>query len=121
MKNKFYLQLFAEGDTTEQNTQTTETKTETGNTTHKDDKPESQLKYTDADVDKLINQKFAEWQKKQEKQTSEAERLGRMTAEEKANARMKAFASPPSTWYTCSIALASSALMAWVWPSASCT
>lgn len=90
MKNKFYLQLFAEGDTTEQNTQTTETKTETGNTTHKDDKPESQLKYTDADVDKLINQKFAEWQKKQEKQTSEAERLGRMTAEEKANARMKA-------------------------------
>lgn len=90
MKNKFYLQLFAEGDATEQNTQTTETKTETGNTTHKDDKPESQLKYTDADVDKLINQKFAEWQKKQEKQTSEAERLGRMTAEEKANARMKA-------------------------------
>jgi hypothetical protein len=50
------------------------------------DKP----KYTDADVDALINKKFAEWQKKQEKQVSEAERLGQMSAEEKANARMKA-------------------------------
>ena len=46
-------------------------------------------KYTDADVDRLIGQKFAEWQKKQERKTSEAERLGRMSAEEKAAERMK--------------------------------
>lgn len=50
-------------------------------------------KYTDADVDRLIERKFAEWQKKQEKRTSEAERLGRMTAEEKANERMSALES----------------------------
>lgn len=47
-------------------------------------------KYTDDDVDRILNQKFAEWQKKQEKKTSEAERLARMTTEEKAAERMKA-------------------------------
>ena len=82
-KTKLNLQLFADGDpepapieepTPEPNTPPAE--------------PEA--KYTDADVDKLISQKFAEWQKKQERKTSEAERLGRMTAEEKANERMKA-------------------------------
>lgn len=54
------------------------------------EKEEQKAKYTDADVDRMFNQKFAEWQKKQEKKTSEAERLGRMTAEEKANERIKA-------------------------------
>lgn len=49
-----------------------------------------EAKYTDADVDRLISQKFAEWQKKQEKKTSEAERLAKMTAEEKAAERIKA-------------------------------
>lgn len=49
-----------------------------------------QAKWTDAEVDALINKKFAEWQKKQEKKVTEAERLGQMSAEEKANARMKA-------------------------------
>lgn len=57
-----------------------------GGSKNEPDKP----KYTDADVDALINKKFAEWQKKQEKQVSEAEKLGQMSAEEKANARMKA-------------------------------
>ena len=46
-------------------------------------------KYTDADVDEILNKKFAEWQKKQEKKVSEAERLSKMTAEEKANERIK--------------------------------
>lgn len=47
-------------------------------------------KYTDDDVDRILNQKFAEWQRKQEKKTSEAERLARMTTEEMAAERMKA-------------------------------
>ena len=51
---------------------------------------EPKAKYTDDDVDRILNQKFAEWQKKQEKKTSEAERLARMTTEEKAAERMKA-------------------------------
>ena len=47
-----------------------------------DQKPAA--KYTDEDVDKILNKKFAEWQKNQEKKVSEAERLSKMTAEEKA-------------------------------------
>lgn len=50
------------------------------------DKP----KYTDAEVNAIINKKFAELQKKQEKQISEAKRLEQMSAEEKSNARIKA-------------------------------
>lgn len=52
-----------------------------------DQKPAA--KYTDEDVDKIIEKKFAEWQKKQEKKVSEAERLSKMSAEEKANERIK--------------------------------
>lgn len=52
--------------------------------------PKAQPKYTDEDVDQIIERKFAEWQKKQEKKVSEAERLSKMTAEEKANERIKA-------------------------------
>ena len=56
-----------------------------GNTQQKD-----APKYTDADVNALLNRKFAEWQKKQETQKSEAERLAKMTAEEKSNERFAA-------------------------------
>lgn len=52
-----------------------------------DQKP---AKYTDDDVNKIIEKKFAEWQKKQEKKVSEAERLSKMTAEEKAAEQLKA-------------------------------
>lgn len=47
------------------------------------------VKYTDDDVDRIIEKKFAEWQKKQEKKVTEAERLSKMSAEEKANERIK--------------------------------
>lgn len=50
---------------------------------------QQEAKYTDEDVNKLLDRKFAEWQKKQEKKVSEAERLGKMTAEEKAAERLK--------------------------------
>lgn len=86
----FNLQLFA--DDTEP-----ETGTDTENPT--EDKEQStepkgvkapEAKYTDEDVDKILNRKFAEWEKRQQKMTSEAERLGKMTAEEQANERIKA-------------------------------
>lgn len=41
-------------------------------------------KYSDADLDKIIGQKFAKWQKDQEKAVSEAKRLAAMTEQEKA-------------------------------------
>ena len=40
-------------------------------------------KYSDADVNKILNKKFAEWEKKQAKKISEAEKLANMTAEER--------------------------------------
>lgn len=51
------------------------------------EKPEA--KYTDADLDRILGQKFAKWQKDQERKLSEAERLGKMTAEEKAAEHLK--------------------------------
>lgn len=52
---------------------------EGGNKGGTDDK-----KYTDADIDRIINKKFAEWQKKQDKAVKEAEKLANMNAQEKA-------------------------------------
>lgn len=50
-----------------------------------DPKPgETQKKYTDADVDKIINRKFAEWEKKQQEKVDEATKLAEMNATEKA-------------------------------------
>lgn len=41
-------------------------------------------KYTDADVDKILEAKFAKWEKKKEKEISEAKKLENMNAEERA-------------------------------------
>lgn len=41
-------------------------------------------KYSDVEVDEIINKKFAKWQKEQEKKISEAEKLAGMNAQEKA-------------------------------------
>lgn len=86
----FDLQLFA--DDPESGSEGAESGSEgAGAEKPADQQKESEKpKYTDADVDALINKKFAEWQKKQEKQVTEAQKLGQMSAEEKANARMKA-------------------------------
>ena len=58
----------------------------TDNKQKPDTKPGAEeKKYTDADVDKLIDKKFAEWQKKKDQEIAEAEKLAKMNAEEKAN------------------------------------
>lgn len=85
IENLFNLQLFAD-DGADGEAETTETDIEDKEPGEKKAEP----KYTDADIDKIIGQKFAEWQKKQDKKVSEAERLGKMTAEEKTAERMKA-------------------------------
>ena len=53
-------------------------------TAEPDSKDKDTKKYTDADVDEIINKKFAKWQKEQEKKISEAEKLAGMNAQEKA-------------------------------------
>lgn len=77
------LQMFADGDGGE--AETTENHTDNEPGAH-----EAERKYTDEDVNKILDKKFAEWQKKQEKKISEAERLSKMTAEEKAAEELKA-------------------------------
>ena len=86
MKTFFDIQLFADEPDNKpavENPENTDKEKEPG-------APEAERKYTDADVDKLIERKFAEWQKKQDKKVTEAERLSRMTAEEKAAEKLKA-------------------------------
>ena len=53
---------------------------------------EPDKKYTDADVDKMIDKKFAEWNKKresEEKQKAEAAKLASMNEEQKQEAKIK--------------------------------
>lgn len=47
----------------------------------KDQKDEK--KYTDAEVDDIINKKYAKWKEEQEKAESEAKKLAKMNAEDK--------------------------------------
>lgn len=54
---------------------------ENGGADKDDDKDKP--KYTDADLDKIINQKFSQWQKRQEKAVDEAKKLEKMSADEK--------------------------------------
>ncbi len=87
MKNFFDLQMFAdESDNNE--VETPENSADNSENKEPDEKSKPQAKYTDEDVDKMFNRKFAEWQKQQAKAVSEAERLSKMTAEEKANERI---------------------------------
>lgn len=83
MRNKklYGLQLFAEPADAPAATETTEPNGEENGSN--DPKP-AEPKYTDDDVNKLIDQKFAEWQKKQQKAVDEAKKLAEMNAQQKA-------------------------------------
>lgn len=88
MKRKLFLQLFAEAGQDEQ-IQGQEEGKETGQEEKqppkkKDEPKKKETKYTDEDLDRIINQKFADWQKKQEKAVDEAKKLAEMNAQEKA-------------------------------------
>nr|DAT04134.1 MAG TPA: capsid scaffolding protein [Caudoviricetes sp.] len=45
--------------------------------------PQDEKKYTDADVDEIINKKFAKWKSDQEAKETEAKKLAKMNADEK--------------------------------------
>jgi hypothetical protein len=86
--NKLLLQLFADG--ADGGGDGSDNGADNGaNGTEPKEEPKAEAKYTDADLDRIINQKFAAWQKQQEKKVSEAERLSKMSAEEKANERIR--------------------------------
>ena len=46
--------------------------------------PKAQAKYTDDDVDRIVKQKHAEWNKKQQAAVDEAKKLAEMNAQQKA-------------------------------------
>lgn len=48
----------------------------------KDNKPE--LKYSDEDINTIVDKKFAKWQEKKESEINEAQELAKMNAQEKA-------------------------------------
>lgn len=92
MKRRYVSQLFAEGgsDAGASGTQGSGatapqgTGSASGTATPNPVGSGSEKKYTDADVDNIINAKFARWQKEQEKKISEAEKLAGMNAQQKA-------------------------------------
>lgn len=98
MKKKLTLdlQLFAEAADGAAET-ATDTQTKTGDVATDqekqttDNKPataaeskNNEAKYTDADLDRIINKKFAEFQAKKDKEVAEAQKLADMNAQEKA-------------------------------------
>lgn len=95
MKRRFYLQLFAEEAGNQNSGTVTEAPGSAENMAgdpQKQNKPvqaaalkeNKDAKYTDADVDEILNKKFAEWQKKQQKAVDEAQKLATMNATQKA-------------------------------------
>ena len=88
MKNTFNLQLFADGDPAPADGGAGDPKaTPAADPTPAPVaivEPKVEAKYTDADVNKIIDQKFAEWQKKQDKAVDEAKKLSAMNAQQKA-------------------------------------
>lgn len=51
--------------------------------------PRKVAKYSDEELDAILDRKFAKWKKDDEKKASEAERLGKLSAEEKAAEKLK--------------------------------
>ena len=89
MEKLFNLQLFAEGTPaaateTPGSVENEKAVEEPGNPAPVATLKEKEAKYTDEDVNKLIDQKFAEWQKKQQKAVDEAKKLAEMNATQKA-------------------------------------
>ena len=90
MRKKLDLQLFAEVLTGAGSTADAETTGDAdmdgidNQTQSKDKAAEPEKKYTDADVDKLLDRKFAEWQKKQQQAVAQAEKLATMNATQRA-------------------------------------
>ncbi len=96
MKRKtiYNLQLFADEPQTEPANDPTEQKAKSksdGTQESNEDKAgEAQKKlYTDEDVDKLINRKFAEWQAKKDQEINEAQKLAEMNEQQKAEYKLQ--------------------------------
>lgn len=86
MGKRFNMQLFADEPATTGPAEPTEPKPAepTEPKQQKEPKDAEPKRYTEADVNAIIDKKFAEWQKKQQKVVDEAKKLAEMNAQEKA-------------------------------------
>lgn len=94
---KFDLQRFAEGgadggaegnaDPAGNNPEGQDPDGDNGSDGTDDTKPEP--KYSDEDLDRIVNQKFAKWQKQKEAELEEAQKMAKMTAAEKEKHEME--------------------------------
>lgn len=90
MKNLFDLQLFNDaGSEPTEGAGGAEGAEGKDEPTPKPADPKNELKYTDEDLDRIIEKKLAKWKKDNEKKVSEAERFGKMTEAEKAVEKLK--------------------------------
>ncbi len=93
-KKFMMLQLFAEGsegsggDSGNEGTEGKDPETKEQEDDEEDD-PEEEKKYSDKDVNKIIDRKFDEWAKKKQKEEDEAKKLSKMNAQEKADYKQK--------------------------------
>lgn len=93
-KKFMMLQLFAEGsegsggDSGNEGAEGKDPETKEQEDDEEDD-PEEEKKYSDKDVNKIIDRKFAEWAKKKQKEEDEAKKLSKMNAQEKADYKQK--------------------------------
>lgn len=92
MKNKWNLQLFAD-DPTDQKDPAEKKPKDEDEQEPKPEKPEGEKKYTDADVDKIVDKKYAAWKDKYEKDMkdakAEAAKLAKMNTEQKQQYEME--------------------------------
>lgn len=96
MKRKtiYNLQLFADEPQTEPANDSTEQKAKSkpdGTQESNEEKAGGAQKklYTDDDVDKLINRKFAEWQAKKDQEINEAQKLAEMNEQQKSDYKLQ--------------------------------
>lgn len=89
MKKRLLLQLFADGGETGTDGNVNAAEEKPANTAGNEEKgsketKKSEAKYSDADLDKIIGERFARWQKEQQKAVDEAKKLAEMNATQKA-------------------------------------
>lgn len=83
------LQLFAEDGAAEAATDAPESASEKAESKAEEkkasgEKTKSVAKYTDEDVDEILNKKFAKWEERRQKAVDEAKKLAEMNAQQKA-------------------------------------
>lgn len=82
----FCLQLFADENSSEnESTETKDTQSTEGQDNQEKGKS-SEKKYSDKDLDAILDKRFARWKADQEKEKAEAKRLADMNAQERAEA-----------------------------------